>query len=49
MFIKKLVQSSIKGLARDNLIEKKLDSDLSQLKLVQLGDNDMLTRQPIEN
>jgi hypothetical protein len=43
-----LVQS-IKGLMTNNLIKRRTISDLSQPKLVQIGDNDLLTRQPIKN
>ncbi len=42
-------QSSIRDLVTNNSTEKKLDNDLFELKLVQLGDNDLLTRQLVEN
>ncbi len=42
-------QSNIRDLATNNLTEKKSDSDLFELELVQLGDNDLLMRQLVEN
>ncbi len=37
-------QSSIRDLATNNLIERKSNSDLFELELVQLGDNNLLIR-----
>jgi len=44
LFVKELVHFNIRGLITDNLTERKTGSNLSKLKLVQIGDNDMLTR-----
>jgi hypothetical protein len=44
MFIKELVQYNIISPRIDNLIEKKMGSDLFEPKLVQMGDSNMLKR-----
>ncbi len=48
MFVKNLVQTNI-GLATNLLTENKPDSNFIKPELVQQGDNNMLTKQPIDN
>jgi hypothetical protein len=48
MFVKNLVQTNI-GLATNLLTENKPDSNFIKPELVQQGDNNMLSKQPIEN
>jgi hypothetical protein len=49
LFIGKLIYSNIIGLIIDNLIERRTGNDLSELELVQMGDNNLLTKQLVKN
>ncbi len=49
LFVKELVQSNIKGLTVNNMTERKMEDDLFEPILVQIGTRDMLTRQLVEN
>jgi len=48
LLVKELIQTN-NGLTTDHLIETKLDSNFTKLELVQQGDNNMLTRLPVQN
>jgi hypothetical protein len=49
LFIEELVQFNIRSLVENNLTKRKIDDDLSKPKLVQMGINDLLTRQLVGN
>jgi hypothetical protein len=49
LFIEELVQLNIKGLTTNNLIERKIDNNLSNLELVEMNINDLLKRQLVGN
>jgi hypothetical protein len=48
-FIGKLVYSNIIGLIVDNFIERITGNDLFELELIQMGDNNLLTKQLVKN
>jgi hypothetical protein len=49
LFVKELVQSNIRGLTVDNMTKRRMDDDLSEPELVQIGISDLLTQQLVEN
>jgi hypothetical protein len=49
LFVKEPIESNIRGLAGINLIEKSTSTDLFKPKLIQMRDNGLLKKQPINN